>query len=54
MGWWNAPDNQQVSAGDAVLDLARHFLRHVSYAYHSVSAEVAGSHSIIARAATAP
>lgn len=33
MGWWNAPDNQQVSAGDAVLDLARHFLRHFSREY---------------------
>ncbi|NHZ79566.1 hypothetical protein F2P44_09780 [Massilia sp. CCM 8695] len=33
MGWWSAPDNPEVSVGDAVLDSVRHFLRNFSSEY---------------------
>ncbi|NHZ36916.1 immunity 26/phosphotriesterase HocA family protein [Massilia rubra] len=33
MGWWNAPGNPEVAAGDAVVDTVRHFLHDVSRAY---------------------
>ncbi|HEX8611973.1 MAG TPA: Imm26 family immunity protein [Telluria sp.] len=33
MGWWNAPDNPEVTVGDAVLDTVRHFLRDFSREY---------------------
>ncbi len=33
MGWWNAPDNPEVTVGDAMLDSVRHFLRDFSKAY---------------------
>lgn len=33
MGWWSAPDNPEVTVGDAVLDTVRHFLRDFSREY---------------------
>ncbi|MDM5181659.1 Imm26 family immunity protein [Massilia sp. DJPM01] len=33
MGWWSAPDNPEVTVGDAVLDSVRHFLRDFSREY---------------------
>ncbi|HEX8611972.1 MAG TPA: hypothetical protein VF800_11855 [Telluria sp.] len=33
MGWWSAPDNPEVTVGDAVLDSVRHFLRDFSHEY---------------------
>ncbi len=33
MGWWNAPDKPELTVGDAVLDLTRHFLTDFSRGY---------------------
>jgi hypothetical protein len=33
MGWWNAPENESIILGDAVLDIARRFLKELSQEY---------------------
>ncbi len=33
MGWWNTPENPEITVGDAVLDSARHFLKEFSREY---------------------
>lgn len=33
MGWWSAPENPEITVGDAVLDSVRHFLRDFSQEY---------------------
>lgn len=35
MGWWNAPDQQGIVVGDAVLDSIRHFLKDFSLEYQN-------------------
>lgn len=34
MGWWNAAENKDISIGDEVLDLTRHFLKSFSKEYN--------------------
>jgi hypothetical protein len=33
MGWWNAPENSELTVGDSVLDAVRHFLKEFSKEY---------------------
>lgn len=35
MGWWEAPDNQNIVLGDDVLDMVRHFLQDFSQTYQN-------------------